>query len=717
MSQPLAVTWLKPKWPIGVWFICRVLGLRKGETSMTRTQRIPLIALIAFPSLAVAQVQLEFGPPAAMWRKALQMADGRRLLVGSTPKPNAPNSAQLVVAGVYPYPFTLPTLGGSGNTSPAAAALDPAGNLWIVGYTDSDDLPLVNPIVAQKVPYRGAGFVMELDPAGRTLFATYLAGKQPLPAPYFSTTATAIAIDDAGNVYVGGTTDEPDFPVSGGTNNCHPYADIFGDTTFCSFLTKLSSGSTQKRGSSPSGTLIYSTLLTTGGGCGSGGSACIGRQHAYAGVSSIAVDSDGGATLAGMLGSFYNTNLSYSSLGGGYICRVAPDGSKLLWTRGTPTTDGIASSIFAAQNPTGNIDLFGSYIPFTNNPQSLIPTAGIPGLFAAQLKPDGSDIVWYQNLGQAADVSAAGLVLDSQGNAYLAGTSSSAQFPPTAPAVPKLGSDFVLKLDPFGRPVQPPLRLPRGVIVAPPSLGANGSLMLLGTGSSLLTIPGDYYGLGSPAIVAFANSASDALNAGLFPGALFTTYGFNLPGSAEGVQVRVGGIPARILYAAPGQINLQAPFKLQYFYPSSQPVILSSSAGDISLQLPLAQSLGLFTTDGAHAVALNQDGTVNSPSNPAVAGSIVSLFGTGAIGPSSAQDGVVPTEASAFNPDINKFGAFNVYETPLNILYAGAAPGIVERVFQTNIQMTTPPRPVGEYQIVLRGSGALASNAVQVYLK
>ena len=57
---------------------------------------------------------------------------------------------------------------GSGNKAPAAAALDPKGNIWIVGSTDSDDFNLVNPIVSAKVPYRTAGFVIELDIAGGT---------------------------------------------------------------------------------------------------------------------------------------------------------------------------------------------------------------------------------------------------------------------------------------------------------------------------------------------------------------------------------------------------------------------------------------------------------------------------------------------------------------------------------------------------------------------
>jgi len=41
---------------------------------------------------------------------------------------------------------------------------------------------------------------------------------------------------------------------------------------------------------------------------------------------------------------------------------------------------------------------------------------------------------------------------------------------------------------------------------------------------------------------------------------------------------------------------------------------------------------GVFTVDGYHAVALNQDGTINSASNPAPAGTNVTIFATG-LGP------------------------------------------------------------------------------------
>src|SRR6185295_1668459 len=255
-----------------------------------------LWSVVLFVSLAAGQVQLNFAPPGATYNRVIQLPNGGRLLTGSRQISNAlglypaiKHSQIALAADSFP---SLPALGGSGNDVPLDAAVDPSGNIWIVGNTDSDDFRLVNPLVAQKVPYRTAGFVLELDPTGsKILFATYLAGQQRSSLS-FATYATALTIDRTGNVYVGGRTNETDFPVTPGaflTVTKGGGANLFGETFFYSFLMKIS----------PSGKLIYNTYLGTGKiGC-TGGSSCIGRSSTSATVSSLAVDASGVVTVAG----------------------------------------------------------------------------------------------------------------------------------------------------------------------------------------------------------------------------------------------------------------------------------------------------------------------------------------------------------------------------------------------------------------------------------
>src|SRR5579872_1762170 len=166
------------------------------------------LIVVAAASSAAAHVKLEAQPPGspATYTQVLPLPDGGRLLLGTSSGP-----AHIAIGTLGSTTFNVPyPLGGSGNDIPLAAALDPNGNLWIVGDTDSDDFPLVNPVVGQKVPYRTAGFVMEINPkAGKLLFATYLGGQQRLAVRLYSSHATAVAIGGDGSVYVGGSTDEP----------------------------------------------------------------------------------------------------------------------------------------------------------------------------------------------------------------------------------------------------------------------------------------------------------------------------------------------------------------------------------------------------------------------------------------------------------------------------------------------------------------------------
>jgi uncharacterized protein (TIGR03437 family) len=683
--------------------------------------RLSQIWILLGWALAVAQPQLRFAFPAHQvpnstysYGGIVQLPNGDTLFIGSNiisstaALSTAPvQHSQIALAAVGPAlfqngepPDVLPVLGGSGNDIPQAAAVDPSGNIWVAGNTDSDDFNLVNPIVSQKVPYRTAGFVLELDPTGtKLLFATYLAGQLRSSVAcsncYF-TEISALAIDGSGNVYVGGSTDEADFPTTPGVfmTKAEPVGpDDFGDTFIYSFLVKIS----------PAGKLAYGTFLGTGASDCSGGSSCIGHQSTSAAVSSVAVDDAGNATAAGIAAGSYN-------LGSGYVSRLSADGSKLLWLVPAGGNYAGVTALAMAQDSMGNVDLLGRYVTAILEP-GLPLEAGTPGLFAAKLSSNGS-VAYSTELGQSPDASVTGIVLDASGNAYLAGASSSAQFP-TLVGVPYLGADFVLRLDPSGATPQALFRFPLGTVSMPPALDMNGQLLLAGSTGSLLILPPSY-AFNTPAIVGFANAASFALNTGMAPGELVSLFGFDLDGPSQNVQVLVGGTPATVLYAGLSQINVQVPFEVR----GTQVQIALPSASLTVDGVPLAQSLGIFTSDGIHAAALNQDGSVNSASNPAARGSIVTLFGTGATWPSGIEDGAIAGAAAALDQEQNQFEIVDGTATPETILYAGAAPGLIYGVFQINVQLA----PGAVLPLTLRASlapysAALASNAVQIYLK
>lgn len=543
---------------------------------------------------------------------------------------------------------------------------------------------MLNPIVLKKAPGRTAGFVMELSPGGALLFASYLGGQR---SPCLcASTATALASDAAGNVYVGGATSESDFPVTPGAYlTIGPSVDAFGDALTYSYVVKISSA----------GKLVYGTFLGTGDQFCVGGSSCIGQESKSASVDALAVDSAGAVTASESM-----------SVGPGRISRIAPDASKLLWTTDTGKTSGGIVRLLLTQDSSGNVYLFGEFAPLTGLSPPQFGATGTPSLFTQTLMSDGGLLEHDIELGSTSpDAHPAGILLDSSGNVWLAGTDSST--PPLA-GTAGIGADFVWQLSTGNL-----LRFPRGVVSAEPVFDAKGDLLIPGANGALLTLPAGY-AASTPAIVGIANGASFAMNTGVYPGALISIFGIGLGNGP--VTVIWGDVIAKVLYAGPNQINLQVPFEtlpagnylVQIVLPSA--TILQPISG-------MSRSLGIFTTDGTYAAALNQDGTVNSASNPAVAGSIVTLYGTGAIWPADMADGAIPVVAAPLNQEQNGFQIVDKVGVPGTVLYAGAAPQVIDGVFQANVLIPVGAIPPFTFQSITAGPTVLSSNPVMVYMK
>src|SRR6185503_18111449 len=97
-------------------------------------------------------------------------------------------------------------------------------------------------------------------------------------------------------------------------------------------------------------------------------------------------------------------------------------------------------------------------------------------------------------------------------------------------------------------------------------------------------------------------------------------------------------------------------------------------------------SPGIFTlgsTGAGFAAALNQDGTINSTSNPAPRGTVISLFSTGE---GQTRPGGITgsiTGASGAPPKLPVAVSFAGRNAAVQ--FAGAAPGLVAGVMQVNV--------------------------------
>ncbi len=207
----------------------------------------------------------------------------------------------------------------------------------------------------------------------------------------------------------------------------------------------------------------------------------------------------------------------------------------------------------------------------------------------------------------------------------------------------------------------------------------------------------------APAISAFANSATFQPGP-LTPGMLFTIVGTDLgPATAvngtiangrfttsvAGVRVLFDGIPAPILFASSTQINAAVPYQL-FGRAFAQMTVEYNGVSSTALAPRLADSApGIFTTDSRQAAALNADTSINSPANPAPAGTIVVLYvtGEGQTTPGGVDGEIVPA-TNLKRPLGTVRVRVNGIDVPAtDILYAGSAPSLVSGLMQINFRL------------------------------
>ncbi len=102
----------------------------------------------------------------------------------------------------------------------------------------------------------------------------------------------------------------------------------------------------------------------------------------------------------------------------------------------------------------------------------------------------------------------------------------------------------------------------------------------------------------------------------------------HVPFNLAGASITVDGKAAPVLYAQDGQINFIAPWSLRTDG-TRVPICVTMNGENSCLYAATAPSSpGLFQI-GSQIAAVNQDGTVNSPQNPARLGSYISVYFTG----------------------------------------------------------------------------------------
>jgi uncharacterized protein (TIGR03437 family) len=615
--------------------------------------------------------------------------------------------------------------GGSSSEARTVTAVDAEGHLHAAAEVPAPETAcgssLATPVACQDVA------VYKFSRGGELLFATYLAGRT-------RERASSLLLDTDGSLLVSGTTDSGDFPVTAGVLQ-REYAGPPAVTTGSSDNSVAGDYFVARIGGE-SGTLRASTYLG-GPEADSIGETALGPDHSVYLVHkwlqrhTAKMPTTRGSLIAECAGTpctnSYAARLSpeldrlifgsYLPGRAGATAKVHTDGSVYFAgsdEAGFPVTPGVLQSapaggtdgFIARLDPAGTRLIFGTYFGTAKQDTILRMAVGRDGGVWAHV---GSFItccveIGYKlvkldsagarvlveietDLGDMAIDGAGNLAITSAGawraseDAFLASACGSwnIAYVKLSPDGRQLFATYLpasthydfTGIDPAGRPVLA-IGNERYVVAEDRSMGVfTGCLMdAAGFTTNDATSPG--------AIVTLFGS-----KLGPREGEEFRLVDGRLPLELAGTRVLVNGEPVPLLYVSYWQVNL---------------VLSREGAGNEMGGFRVqAAGISIFQrefTPLRPAAALNEDGTLNSPANPARAGSRVVLFGTGggATMPPGTAGEVTPIE---LRPLVNGVETAIAPGTAGVVEFAGAAPGLLTGLIQINVKLpdTLPEVP------------------------
>jgi uncharacterized protein (TIGR03437 family) len=247
--------------------------------------------------------------------------------------------------------------------------------------------------------------------------------------------------------------------------------------------------------------------------------------------------------------------------------------------------------------------------------------------------------------------------------------------------------------------------------IVPPAIAADSSGNIYSSDGIHILVLKPAGAISPPAAVSvdFVNNAASNQFLGIAPGEIVTLKGSGLgptqlvsarvgsdglyPTQLSGTSVQFNGVAAPLLYTSATQVAAVAPYGVTG--PAVQVTVTYQDQTSVPATIQVfSAAAGLFTADGTgvgQAAAVNQDGTINSASNPAPIGSVISLYATGAGQTSpAAVDGQLSTSplASQSLPVQVYIGQQMVLSTA-QLQYAGPAPGEIAGLMQINVPL--PP--------------------------
>jgi uncharacterized protein (TIGR03437 family) len=579
-------------------------------------------------------------------------------------------------------------------------AVDPAGNVYMAGTTESHLFPTTPGALGSGFASSSAGFVTKVRADGGALLYSTLLDGMPV---------NGIAIDAAGNAVIAGAATgaipvTPNALQSTAPGPCTRNSNEIGLTVQVSthaFAAKLNAGASA---------YLYATWLT--GSCGDVATDVAIDSTGAAWVGGTTYSPDFATTANAMTGSFPTASDA------GFVSQLSAAGDRLLYS--TFVGSGSDTTVNAlALDQQGNVVIAGAAPAQATSGSYQRPASSCPPVlgffstfsladddgFVMKLSPGSSAPLFLATIGGACQDYISRLAIDSAGDIWVSGLTFSSDFTTVAP-FPNLGSasssaGFLAALDPTGSALlSASISSNAGAVAA----GPGGTVYYTEplpvpskTGSAVLiasidaTLPpaialDQIHSFGpsqplSPAYVPFNVAPGEAvrlIGRGIGPvnqADASAAPAHVLPGIA-GVQVTFNGIVAQLVSVQANQIVCFVPFALDGATSANVQVTYAGAASNL-------YSIGVVPQNVDLVAVANQDGSLNSESNPAPVNSVAAIYltGLGQTNPPSV-DGALNTTPFVSPRTIPQIAVNGSPEQPV---FLGAAVGQVAGVMQVNL--------------------------------
>ncbi len=406
----------------------------------------------------IGDVELRSRKPRIYQRgsKGEELANGRYAVLGK-------RTAGFVMSGydptrslvVDPILSYASFLGGEGTDVANAVAMDPQGNIYVAGSTNSSKFPTKAALYPGLSNATNVAFIAKFNPAASgensLIYSTYLGGN-------VSDEAFGLALDSSNNVYVTGRTLSTNFPLRNAfqvafstATNC---TDSSGNPATCehAFVTELAANGKS---------LVYSSNL--------GGT---NQDEAFG----IGVDAAGNAYVMGQTfstdfptaGSPYQSTQKGTTDGGDvFVCEVTANGTSLAYSTYFGGSK-LESPVGIAVSPSGMVYVTGSTtstdLPTTSNALQGSASGGPGDSFLSVFNPKtgGSGSLVYSTYlaGKDGSTLASAVAVDAAGVIYVTGATNADDYPVSSGAysshyagslsqggIAGVGDVFVTKLD------------------------------------------------------------------------------------------------------------------------------------------------------------------------------------------------------------------------------------------------------------------------------